>query len=82
MPFDLADAIKSVGEAFTSLFNYFKTAKSVQSETEVIKDKHKAEEANNIAEDIFLLVDKCRNGFSDDDWNEYLKLKKKFNNKD
>lgn len=82
MPFDLADAIKSVGEAFTSLFNYFKTAKSVQSETEVIKDKHKAEEANNIAEDIFLLVDKCRNGFSNDDWNEYLKLKKKFNNKD
>lgn len=80
--FDISDAIKSVGEAFTSLFNYFKTAKSVQSETEVIKDKHKAEEANNIAEDIFLLVDKCRNGFTDDDWDEYLKLKKKFNNKD
>ena len=74
--------IEAVGEAFTSLFNYFKTAKSVQSETGVIKDKHKAEEANNIAEDIFLLVDKCRNGFTDDDWNEYLKLKKKFNNKD
>lgn len=80
--FDISDAIKSVGEAFTSLFNYFKTAKSVQSETEVIKDKHKAEAANNIAEDIFLLVDECRNGFTDDDWNEYLKLKKKFNNKD
>ena len=30
--FDISDAIKSVGEAFTSLFNYFKTAKSVQSE--------------------------------------------------
>ena len=80
--FDISDAIKSVGEAFTSLFNYFKTAKSVQSETEVIKDKHKAEAANNIAEDIFLLVDKCRNCFTDDDCNEYLKLKKKFNNKD
>lgn len=80
--FDFSDAIKSVGEAFTSLFNYFKTAKSVQSETEVIKDKHKAEEANNIAEDVFMLVDKCRNGFTNDDWNKYLKLKKKFNNKD
>lgn len=80
--FDISDAIKSVGEAFTSLFNYFKTAKSVQSETEVIKDKHKAEEANNIAEDVFMLVDKCRNGFTNDDWNKYLKLKKKFNNKD
>ena len=80
--FDFSDAIKSVGEAFTSLFNYFKTAKSVQSETEVIKDKHKAEEANNIAEDIFMLVDKCRNGYTDNDWSEYLKLKKKFNNKD
>ena len=80
--FDFSDAIKSVGEAFTSLFNYFKTAKSVQSETEVIKDKHRAEEANNIAEDIFMLVAKCRNGFTDDDWSEYLKLKKKFNNKD
>ena len=80
--FDISDAIKSVGEAFTSLFNYFKTAKSVQSETEVIKDKHRAEEANNIAEDVFMLVDKCRNGFTNDDWCEYLKLKKKFNNKD
>ena len=80
--FDISDTIKSVGEAFTSLFNYFKTAKSLQSETEVIKDKHKAEEANNIAEDIFMLVDKCRNGFTDNDWSEYLKLKKKFNNKD
>ena len=80
--FDISDTIKSVGEAFTSLFNYFKTAKSVQSETEVIKDKHKAEEANNIAEDIFMLVDKCRNGFTDNDWSEYLKLKKNFNNKD
>ena len=80
--FDISDAIKSVGEAFTSLFNYFKTAKSLQSETEVIKDKHKAEEANNIAEDIFMLVDKCRNGFTDDDWEDYLKFKKKFNNKD
>ena len=78
--FDISDAIKSVGEAFTSLFNYFKTAKSVQSE--IIKDKHKAEEANNIAEDVFMLVDKCRNGFTNDDWNKYLKLKKKFNNKD
>lgn len=80
--FNITDAIKSVGEAFTSLFNYFKTAKSVQSETEVIKDKHRAEEANNIAEDVFMLVDKCQNGFTDDDWCEYLKLKKKFNNKD
>lgn len=74
--------IEAIGEAISSLFNYFKTAKSVQSETEVIKDKHKAEEANNIAEDIFLIVDKCRKGFTDDDWDEYLKLKKKFNNKD
>ena len=80
--FDISDAIKSVGEAFTSLFNYFKTSKECQSETEIIKDKHKAEEANNIAEDVFMLVDRCRNGFTDDDWSEYLKLKKKFNNKD
>ena len=80
--FDISDAIKSVGEAFTSLFNYFKTSKECQSETEIIKDKHKAEEANNIAEKIFLLVDDCRNGFSDDEWKEYLALKKKFNNKD
>ena len=98
--FNIADAIKSVGEAFipsptrhtglikslseafTSLFNYFKTAKECQSETELIKDKHKAEEANNIAEKIFLLVDVCRYGFSNDEWKKYLELKKKFNNKD
>lgn len=82
MPFDFADAIKSVGEAFTSLFNLFKTNKETQSESEVIKDKRKAESANNIAEEIFLLVDNCRRGFSDKDWEEYLDLKHKFNNKD
>ena len=80
--FDISDAVKSVGEAFTSLFNYFSMSKETQSESEVIKDKRKAECANNIAEEIFLLVDKCRYGFSDKDWEEYLDLKKRFNNKD
>lgn len=79
---DISDAIKSVGEVFTSLFNLFKTNKETQSESEVIKDKRKAESANNIAEEIFLLVDNCRRGFSDKDWEEYLDLKHKFNNKD
>ena len=82
MVLDFGDAIKSVGEAFTSLFNYFSKSKEAQSESEVIKDKRKAERANNIAEEIFLLVDKCRYGFSDKDWEEYLDLKKRFNNKD
>ena len=82
MPFDFSDAINSIGEAFTSLFNLFKTNKETQLEAEVIKDKRKAESANNIAEEIFLLVDNCRRGFSDKDWEEYLDLKHKFNNKD
>lgn len=46
--FDFADAIKSVGEAFTSLFNYCTTAKEVQSETQVIKDKKRLKKASRI----------------------------------
>ena len=80
--FDISDAIKSVREAFTSLFNYFKTAKSVQSETEVIKDKHKAEEANNIAEEAFRLIDDNKHYLPDNVVKKYEKLRKEFDEKD
>lgn len=82
MNFGISKAVEAIGNAVKSVFDFASIVKKEQSETEVIKDKHKAEAANNIAEDIFLLVDKCRKGFTDDDWSEYLKLKKKFNNKD
>ena len=54
---DIADAIKSVGEAFTSLFNWLRTNKEEQSETQLIKDKKRLKEAANIAEEIFDITD-------------------------
>lgn len=82
MPLDFADAIRSVGEAFQSLFNYFSVAKENQSETQIIKDKKRLKQATNIAQNIFDITDKYQFYFSKRDFKEYQNLKEKFNKKD
>lgn len=79
--FDFADAIKSVGEAFTSLFNYCTTAKEVQSETQVIKDKKRLKKATDIAEKMFAIVDKYLPYFNRDDQKDYNRLYEEFKTK-
>lgn len=58
-----SDAIEAVGEAITSLFNYFSKLKETQTTSELIRDKRRlsdsqvyAEKAINLAENraIFL----------------------------
>ena len=49
--FDISDAIKSVGEAFTSLFNWLKANKDTLAETQIIKELKKREKAHEITED-------------------------------
>ena len=70
---DIQDAIKSVGEAFTSLFNYFKTAKEEQCQTQIVKDKKRLKKATNIAEEAFRLVDENKSFFPDDVAQKYEK---------
>lgn len=82
MPFDFADAIKSVGEAITSLFNYFSTAKENQSETEIIKDRRNLKEATNVAEEAFNLFDRYQIYLSKKDSKYYKDLKNRFNKRD
>ncbi len=80
MPLD--DAIQSVGEAFTSLFNWLRTNKEEQSETQIIKDKKRLKDATNVAEEIFVITDKYKDFFMAEDKEKYDKLRKKFNRKD
>lgn len=80
MPLD--DAIQSVSEAFTSLFNWLRTNKEEQSETQIIKDKKRLKDATNIAEEIFVITDKYKDFFMAEDKEKYDKLRKKFNRKD
>ena len=79
---DVADAIKSVGEAFTSLFNWLRTNKEEQSETQLIKDKKRLKSAANIAEEIFDITDKYKDFFDANDTENYDTLRKKFDKKD
>ena len=79
---DIQDAIKSVGEAFTSLFNYFKTAKEEQCQTQIVKDKKRLKKATNIAEEAFRLVDENKRFFPDDVAQKYEKLRKEFDKQD
>ena len=79
---DIADAIKSVGEAFTSFFNYFRTAKEEQCETQIVKDKKRLKKATNIAEEAFRLVDENKGFLPEDVAKKYDKLRKEFDKKD
>lgn len=78
----LPDAVKSIGEAFTSLFNFLKTGKEEQAGTEVIKDKRSAEKANNIAENIFRITDNYAEIFTQEEQERYERLRRQFDKKD
>ncbi|MEI3255481.1 MAG: hypothetical protein V8R83_09325 [Candidatus Gastranaerophilaceae bacterium] len=80
--FDVPKAVESVSNAIKGIFDYASTSKEHQSETQIIKDKKKLKEAVNIAEEILLITDNYQVHFSDEDWKQYKKLKKKFNKKD
>lgn len=76
--FDISDAIKSVGEAFKSLFDFAETAKTRQSETQIIKELKKLEKAVNAAEKMFNIFFQYFEKLSDEDKKEIEKLLEKF----
>lgn len=80
--FDVPKAVESVSNAIKGIFDYATTSKEHQSETQIIKENKKLKEAVNIAEEILLITDNYQVHFSDEDWKQYKKLKKKFNKKD
>ena len=78
----VVQAIEKVGEAIKSLFDYFKEAKTKQSETQVLKDKKRLKNATNVAEKIFQITDQYTAKFSQEHQKEYIKLREKFDRKD
>lgn len=80
--FDFADAIKSVGEAFTSLFNWFKTNKEQQCETQIVKDKKRLKKATNVGQALFRITDCYQDTFNEKDRKQYGKLRKDFDELD
>ena len=78
MPFDFSDAIKSVGEAFTSLFNLLNAKRNRQSETQILKELKKMEKAVNTAEKMFNIFFKYINELSPEDKDSIIKLLTKF----
>ena len=76
--FDIADAIKSVGEAFTSLFNYLKTNKEEQIDTQFLTEHKKLLKAVDTAEKMFNIFFKSFDKLPEDDQKELEKLLEKF----
>lgn len=70
--------IEAVGEAFTSLFNYFTVAKEEQCETEIIKEVNRQRKGLDVAEDIISLTFHYLDCFTQDDEQKFLKLHEKF----
>ncbi len=82
MPFDISDAIKSVGEAFTSLFNLLRTNREEQCQSQIVKDKKRLKEATNVAEEAFRLIDDNKYVLPEVVLKKYEKLRKEFDEKD
>lgn len=76
--FDFADAIKSVGEAFTSLFNYLKKNREEQIDTQFLAEHKKLLKAVDIAEKMFNIFFKYVDKLSEEDKEEIIKLLSKF----
>ena len=75
---NITAAVKSVGEAIKSLFDYADTAKNRQSETQIIKELKKLEKAVNAAEKMFNIFFQYFEKLSDEDKKEIEKLLEKF----
>lgn len=76
--FDISDAIKSVGEAFTSLFNYLKKNKEEQIDTQFLTEHKKLLKAVDTAEKMFNIFFKSFDKLPKDDQKELEKLLEKF----
>lgn len=75
---DIAKALEKIGEAFKSLFDFAETAKTRQSETQIIKELKKLEKAVNAAEKMFNIFFQYFDKLSDEDKKEIEKLLEKF----
>ena len=71
-------AIKSIGDFFKSIFDFAKTSKEHQSETEIIKDKRDYKEATNIAEKIIDIAQKYKTEMTFADRLKFYRLLEKF----
>lgn len=74
MTFDIPAAVKSVGEAIKSLFDYADTAKTRQSETAIIKENKRLKKAADTTEKMLCIFSKYVDKISDDDQKELKKL--------
>lgn len=75
---DISDAIKSVGEAFTSLFNYLKKNKEEQIDTQFLTEHKRLLKAVDTAEKMFNIFFKSFDKLPKDDQKELEKLLEKF----
>ena len=78
MPFDVAKAIETVGNAVKSISDYAKTAKKRQSETQIIKELKQLEKAVDVAEEIIEIMFKYLPLYLEQDADDLQKLVKKF----
>ena len=79
-------AIKAVGEACKSFFDWLKQTKLQQSESTIIEQNKRLKAATNIAEKIFVITDRYvenhKYNFNQHDYNKYYKLRAQFDKKD
>lgn len=75
---DIPKAIEAIGDAFKSAADYAKTAKTRQSETQVIKELKKLEKAVDTAEKMFNIFFRYFDKLEEEDRKEIERMLKTF----
>lgn len=75
---DIPKAIEAIGDVFKSVFNYAETAKTKQSETQIIKELKKLEKAVDTAEKMFNIFFRYFDRLEEEDKKEIERMLKKF----
>lgn len=69
-----ATVSKAVGDVTKSVFDFLSKKKEKQTETELIKDKHRYQEGVDIAEQMWKIAFKNIDRFEERDREKFLKL--------
>ena len=74
----IQDAVRAIGDAIKSVADGFAICKNRQSETAMLKDRKNVQKAVDISENIIFLFSKYVPFMTEDDYEDYSNLLKKF----
>ena len=80
MLYDIPAFLKSISDLGNKVFDFKKTAKEHQAETEIMKDDERKVKALRYADEALELIENSNGYLNEFDLHKFKKLKQKFDN--